>query len=118
MPKLKCKVEQCAYNYDWLCSKNYIDVDGTDAVRKSDTCCKSFLFKDVETLNYEFARMDGYPQAKTEVYCDVVSCVFEKGQRCYADRIEIINEGEIESLNYKDGSRPQITLCKTFECKD
>ena len=29
MPKLKCKVEQCIYNYDWLCGKNYIDVDKT-----------------------------------------------------------------------------------------
>ena len=41
MPKLKCKVEQCIYNYDWLCGKNYIDVDGPDAKTKKETRCSS-----------------------------------------------------------------------------
>ena len=31
MPKLKCKVDQCAYNKTGLCAKNYIDVDGPEA---------------------------------------------------------------------------------------
>ena len=30
MPKLQCKVNQCAHNADGLCAKNYIDVDGPE----------------------------------------------------------------------------------------
>ena len=48
MPKLKCKVDQCAYNKTGLCAKNYIDVDGPEASSKKETSCKSYLFKDVE----------------------------------------------------------------------
>ena len=43
MPKLKCKAENCAYNYDWLCRKNFIDVDGVDSKCKEQTCCCSYL---------------------------------------------------------------------------
>ena len=58
MPKLKCKVDQCAYNKTGLCAKNYIDVDGPEASSKKETSCKSYLFKDVETsYDYEFATM-------------------------------------------------------------
>ena len=34
MPKLKCKAENCAYNYDWLCKKSFIDVDGVESKTK------------------------------------------------------------------------------------
>jgi hypothetical protein len=43
MPKLKCKVENCAYNYDWLCKKNFIDVDGPSSKCKSQTACMGYL---------------------------------------------------------------------------
>ena len=66
MPKLKCKVDQCAYNKTGLCAKNYIDVDGPEASSKKETSCKSYLFKDVETsYDYEFATMDSNPSLQT-----------------------------------------------------
>lgn len=34
MPKLQCKVNQCAHNADGLCAKNYIDVDGPESHNK------------------------------------------------------------------------------------
>ena len=60
MPKLKCKVEQCIYNYDWLCAKNYIDVDGPTARCKNDTCCKSYEPKDENSTHFgiQMADMD------------------------------------------------------------
>lgn len=118
MPKLKCKVEQCAYNYDWLCRKNYIDVDGPSSRNKKETTCKNYLFKDVDTYKYEFASFVDSPKAITEVYCDAINCVFEKGQKCYADRIEINNVTGETKANYKDGSKKDITYCQTFESKD
>ena len=57
MPKLQCKVNQCAHNADGLCAKNYIDVDGPESHNKKETSCKSYLLKDVDTYNYEFAEM-------------------------------------------------------------
>ena len=52
MPKLKCKADNCAYNYDWLCGKNYIDVDGPTAKCKSDTLCRSYQCKEKENDKY------------------------------------------------------------------
>lgn len=118
MPKLKCKVEQCAHNKDGLCAKNYIDVDGPEANNKKETCCKSYLFKDVDTFDYEFATMDASPTLQTEVYCDAIKCVYEKGQRCYADRIEISNVNEKTPAEYQKSHKSGVTQCKTFEPRD
>ena len=119
MPKLKCKVEQCIYNYDWLCAKNYIDVDGPTARCKNDTCCKSYEPKDENSTHFEFATLGGItPNIMTEVYCDATNCVFEKGQRCYADRIEIKNvSGNLYENGAKSGN-VDVTNCQTFESID
>lgn len=108
MPRLNCKVENCAYNYNKLCKKNYIDVDGPFSKTKDDTCCNSFCdCDDVRNIDTEFATFDKAANIKTEIYCDATNCVYEKGQRCYADHVEI--------LKCKDGHDKQITHCQTFE---
>ena len=116
MPKIKCEVIQCYYNSNLTCGKNYIDVDGIDSRTKKDTACASFKYRDYEAINYEFANLD--PNAQhTEVYCDVVKCVFERGQKCYADRIVIkntINPNENETAAKNSFN----THCQTFESKD
>ena len=115
MPKLYCKVEQCVHYNEGLCSKNYIDVDGSNARTKKDTFCKSYLLKNNDIFNYEFAEISTKPTIQTEVYCDVEKCVYEKGQRCYADRIEIANKGLNNNPKTSDIT---VTHCKTFEPKD
>ena len=115
MPKLQCKVNQCVHNTDGLCAKNYIDVDGPSANTKKETCCKSYLLKDQNNLNYEFSKLYEETSLQTEVYCDAIKCVYEKGQRCYADRIEIANINNNQNNNSKQSS---VTHCKTFEPKD
>ena len=117
MPKLQCKVSQCAHNADGLCAKNYIDVDGPESHNKKETSWKSYLLKDVDTYHYEFAEMGNNPSLQTEVYCDAINCVYEKGQRCYADRIEIANVDSEQSTN-KQSRKPETTHCKTFEPRD
>ena len=80
---------------------------------------ETYLFKDVETsYDYEFATMDSNPSLQTEVYCDATQCVYEKGQRCYADRIEISNVDETTVKDYKKSQKPSVTECKTFEPRD
>ena len=117
MPKIKCEVEQCTYNSHSTCVKNHIDVDGINSKTKKDTACSSYKLRDLDSYNFEFANID--PKAQhTEVYCDVVQCVFERGQRCQADRIVIKNifkENNIDDGKVKSSS---ITHCQTFESKD
>ena len=114
MPKLNCKVSQCAHYMEGLCSKNYIDVDGPLANKKQETSCKSYLYKDIDTYEYEFATMDFTPTLQTEVYCDATQCVYEKNQRCYADRIEISNVSS-KDHSVKKTNNTGVTHCKTFE---
>ena len=114
MPKLKCHVNQCVHYSEGMCSKHYIDVDGPNANTKKETCCKSYLLKDSDIYNYEFAEITSSPDVQTEVYCDAINCVYEKGQRCFADRIEIANitNGNVKTEN------SSVTHCKTFEPVD
>ena len=118
MPKLKCSVEQCAFNQNSLCRKSNIDIDGPLSKTKKETSCKNYIYKDVDTLNYEFAKFDETPSAHTEVFCDAVNCVFEKDQKCYADKIEIKNVTNQQKPKYKEANNKQITHCQTFESKD
>ena len=58
MPKLKCKADNCAYNYDWLCKKSFIDVDGVESKTKSQTACMSFRDSKDANNDVEFASFD------------------------------------------------------------
>lgn len=114
MPKLKCEVYQCKYNYNNNCSKKTIDIDGVNSKCKSDTTCASFEYRSDNSYNYEFATLEKPLEQKTEVFCDVVQCVFERGQKCCADRIVIKN------LPNKNAQLTNnlVTHCHTFESKD
>lgn len=114
MPKLKCEVFQCKYNQDSCCLKETIDIDGINSKSKSETRCMSFKYKEPNSYNYEFSLLEKTPNQKTEVYCDVVQCVFERGQKCYADKIVIKNLPNKSS----ELSNNLITHCQTFESKD
>ena len=114
MPKIKCEVNQCKYNNKNSCLKHSIDIDGIDSRCKNDTACSSFVYQSLEDHNYEFARIEKPLEQKTEVFCDVIKCVFERGQKCYADRIVIKN-----SPNHNAQLTNNIhTHCYTFESKD
>ena len=107
MPKLKCKADNCAYNYDWLCKKSFIDVDGVESKTKTQTACMSYCNISDTKRDVEFASFDGKPSINTEIYCDAVNCVYEKNQKCYADRVEILADNN--DLNKRS------THCQTFE---
>ena len=107
MPKLKCKADNCAYNYDWLCKKSFIDVDGVESKTKTQTACMSYRNISDTKRDVEFASFDGKPSINTEIYCDAVNCVYETNPNCYADRVEILADNN--DLNKRS------THCQTFE---
>ena len=45
MPLLSCTARTCLYNKNEYCSKGDIQVDGPNAQRPDETCCKSFVEK-------------------------------------------------------------------------
>ena len=67
----------------------------------------SFCNANDTSNNVEFATFEGAPSINTEIYCDAVNCVYEKNQKCYADRVEIISDN-------KDKNK-RSTHCQTFE---
>lgn len=131
MPKIKCDVGECTYNYERQCTRKNIDVEGVTSTKKCQTYCESFLPKSDMTMNYEFASFDGKVHGISDVYCDAVCCVYEKGQKCYADQIYIKNSNVKAKYNSEFGNdfnaediKPKAatvckdTECDTFECKD
>ena len=124
MPKLKCEVGQCMYNLNSACRRSSIDVEGPMARCKKDTACLSYVEKNNNNMNVEFAKINEQAE-QTQVYCDASNCVFEHDSKCKADKIEIKNVEnsdrkycEFES-KYPDGHwKNSVTMCKTFESKE
>ena len=81
MPKIKCDVKNCTYNYDTKCTRKNIDVESMQALIKDETYCESFVPKSNMTMNYEFASFDSKITPSSDVYCNVVNCVYEKNQK-------------------------------------
>lgn len=119
MPKLSCDVKNCTYNYNRLCTRGAIDVEGPTSRRKKETSCLSFVSRDIETFNYEIARFGLDEDGKTEIYCDAIYCVYEKGSKCHADHVNIatINERKRNDLS-KEANEPLDTMCRTFESQE
>ena len=42
MPELKCTVQTCVHNQQFLCNLDKIEVGGNKAKRSEETCCDSF----------------------------------------------------------------------------
>ena len=51
MPLLSCTARTCLYNKNEYCSKGDIQVDGPNAQRPDETCCKSFVEKKEGAMN-------------------------------------------------------------------
>ena len=51
MPLLSCTAKTCLYNKNEYCSKGDIQVDGPNAQRPDETCCKSFVEKKEGAMN-------------------------------------------------------------------
>ena len=53
MPELKCTVQTCMHNQDFLCRLDSIQVGGSQAKASKETCCDSFeerKTQDMETM--------------------------------------------------------------------
>lgn len=94
---LTCNASNCVHNLGGLCSANRIEITGMSALTSASTQCMTFTEKgfinaliNIANMNIpgeikQLIRNDGvymYPL----VACNAVKCVYNKEQRCEADR--------------------------------
>ena len=103
MPELKCTVQTCVHNNQFLCSLDSIKVGGENAKNPQETCCDSFQ-----------ERRDGsYTNAMKEasdcacVDCSATQCMYNENCQCHAGKISV------EGGSASDCSG---TECATFKC--
>ena len=94
MPNLLCSVENCAYNYDYLCALKEIRVAGENAVDAHSTCCGSFRDRTETITNCEYC---GGVTKETSVCCLAEHCAYNDSNVCCADGIDICGCGSHSS---------------------
>ncbi len=85
MPELKCTVETCIHNKYCCCDKGSIDVDGSAAKSKSETCCSSFA--DSAMSNYSNSAKAA--SLTSQIHCNASNCQYNKGGECEAGCVEV-----------------------------
>ena len=85
MPELKCTVETCVHNKCCCCDKGSIDVDGSAAKVKSDTCCNSFA--DSAMSNYTNSAKAA--TLNSQIHCTATNCQYNSNCECQAGTVEV-----------------------------
>ena len=106
MPELKCTVQTCVHNNQYLCALDKIQVGGDDARMAKDTCCDSFQERREGSYSNAMESMKGMSDCAT-VDCKATKCVYNEGCHCHAGKISV--EGG-------DACHCSGTECATFKC--
>lgn len=104
MPELKCTVQTCVHNKQFLCDLDKIQVGGNQAKTACETCCDSFQ----ERKNDTYSNITGDASELTNIYCEAKECMYNKETKCLAGKISV--EGSY-------ACKCENTECATFKCK-
>ena len=105
MPELKCTVQTCVHNNQFLCDLEKIQVGGDSAKTAQETCCDSFQErKEGSYMNYSGQQM---ASDCASVDCHAKECMSNENCQCHAGRISV------EGGNARQSS---ATECATFKC--
>ncbi|MBA4701359.1 MAG: DUF1540 domain-containing protein [Ruminococcus sp.] len=136
MPELKCTVQTCVHNKQFLCELDKIQVGGSDAKTARETCCDSFSERTTNgysnsysgsTMNsssnsYSGSAMNssansysnshgditGRASDRSGIDCKAVECMYNNNYACHAGKISV------EGSNAK---QTEGTECATFKYK-
>ena len=97
MPLLSCTARTCLYNKNEYCSKGDIQVDGPNAQRPDETCCKSFVEKKEGAMNSM--------ETGTATQTIQVACKAYDQEKCDAAKITIAGT---------NACRCDETMCGSF----
>ena len=105
MPELKCTVQTCVHNNQFLCDLEKIQVGGDSAKTAQETCCDSFQErKEGSYMNYSGQQM---ASDCASVDCRAKECMYNENCQCHAGRISV--EGG-------DARQSSATECATCKC--
>jgi hypothetical protein len=111
MTNLDCTVYGCVYNSNNSCNRGNIHVGGKEAIKSSETLCRSFEQKGSTGTQNSAKNSVGNSTAEnaarlTDVACDAVKCRYNHEQKCQAQHIRIagvhaVASGETECGSYE-----------------
>ncbi|MBP3664296.1 MAG: DUF1540 domain-containing protein [Tyzzerella sp.] len=104
MPELKCTVQTCVHNKQFLCDLDKIQVGGKQATTARETCCDSFK----ERKGDSYSNITGSASEVTKIDCKAKECMYNKECECHAGKISV--EGS-------NACKAESTECATFHCK-
>lgn len=104
MPELKCTVQTCRHNRNFLCDLDRIEVGGRNARTERETCCDSFEERKGDT--YSNVTREASPI--TNIDCKAEECKYNCDCECHAGKISV--EGG-------NACRCESTECATFDCQ-
>ncbi|MBU3875544.1 DUF1540 domain-containing protein [Faecalicatena sp. AGMB00832] len=128
MPELKCTVQTCVHNKQFLCDLDAIQVGGDQARTARETCCASFQerkgsgssnsssssYSNSSSNSYSSTYSSGYSDVtgsasdRSNVDCKAVECMYNCDCKCHAGKISV--EGS-------NACQCESTECATFKCK-
>lgn len=103
MPQLKCTVQTCVHNKEFLCDLESIQVGGSEAKTATETCCDSFK----ERTGENYSNITGSASDCSCVDCKATDCMYNEKCQCHAGKISV--EGS-------NATHPDGTECATFKC--
>lgn len=110
MPELKCNVQTCQHNKNFLCDLDKVEVGGKKATTAGETSCDSFQERKVDS--YSNSAYDSSTEKKASlcscVDCKATECMYNSNCECQAGKIDV--EGN-------QASRCEGTNCATFQCR-
>lgn len=102
MPELRCTVQTCVHNQQFLCDLDAIEVEGRSAERPEETCCGSFS----ERKGEQYSNREKEASATSSIDCKAEDCVYNEQCKCHAGKISV----EGSSACHCDE-----TACATFQ---
>ena len=103
MPELKCTVQTCVHNNQFLCALDQIQVGGDTAKTAQETCCDSFQ----ERREGSYSNAMEVASDRASVDCKATKCMYNDNCQCHAGKISV--EGGVARQN-------SGTECATFKC--
>lgn len=104
MPELKCTVQTCVHNKQFLCDLDKIQVGGNQAKTARETCCDSFKERKGDCCS----NVTGKASDVTNIMCEARECMYNKECKCHAGKISVEGSNACKAEN---------TECATFQCR-
>ena len=80
MPELKCTVQTCVHNQQYLCDLDKIQVGGENAKNPQETCCDSFQERKDGTYSNSLNSMHEASD-RSAIDCKATNCMYN--EQCY-----------------------------------